>query len=320
MPSAPPGLIADIGGTFVRFALVRDARVSDVRRFACRDFAGPAEAAAAYLAAVNPPEPPVAAAFAAAGPERRGRIVMTNLNWVVDAADLRTALALSRNAVVNDFAAVAHAVPALGPDQVEPLQSGDADAGAPTAVIGPGTGLGTATVVPTDTGVQVLAGEGGHVTFAPRSADEASVAAALAERFGHVSAERIVSGAGLAHAHAVLSGRRGAEIVDACETPETVVAAAHAGDVTALRAARVVTEALATVASDMTLTLGARGGVILAGGLIGHLGPAFDRAAFLARFSDKGRFSETLRATPVHRITADDPALIGLAALVGRGT
>jgi len=187
--------------------------------------------------------------------------------------------------------------------------------GAPVAVLGAGTGLGVSLLVPDGRRWLPVATEGGHVTLPAADDDDAALIAALRSRFGHVSAERVLSGPGLGNLHdamAAIAGKRAttsdpAEIVDRALAGEDALAAATLERFCAL---------LGTVAGDLALTAGARGGVYIAGGIVPRFGRFFARSPFRARFEEKGRFKSYLRAIPTYVVTADQPALVGLGRLL----
>lgn len=302
-----PGLVGDIGGTNARFGLIANGRLGDVHSFACADFAGLDAAVRAYLGRTG--TQPRRAAFCVAGPVAGDRVRMTNHPWEFSIAQLTAALGLERLRVTNDFAAVAEAVPRLGATDRRQVGGGATVADAPIAVIGPGTGLGVAGLTPNADGWTVIPTEGGHVTLAAATDREAAVIARVRAIHGHVSAERLISGPGLTLLHrtlAELAGRAGADLDPATITGDP----AHDETVDQFCAF------LATAASNLALSLGARGGVYIAGGMVPKLGARFDRSSFRARFEAKGRFSDYLKAIPTFVITHPHPALLGLAGMV----
>ena len=323
-PGPGTALLADIGGTFVRFALSEaDGRVHTVRIFKTADFPSLLDAARAYLSACGMADAPRVAAFAIAGPVEGDRIAMTNRAWAFSVADLRRAMALDRLDVINDFAAVAEAIPGLGPDALHliggrPIVPGSPPDFDPRAVLGPGTGLGAALLVPGANGFHVIATEGGHVTLCATDARETAILDHLRARFGHVSAERVLSGPGLvnlANAITAVDGRA----IDSTLTPESVTELAAQGtSAPAVEAMRVFSGLLGTIAGNQVLTTGALGGLYIAGGVVLRLGRRFDRGLFRERFEAKGRFNEYLKPVPTYLVTADEPALTGLARLVRR--
>jgi len=213
--------------------------------------------------------------------------------------------------VINDFAALALAVPGLTGTDVLKIGGGAPAQNAPIAVIGPGTGLGVSGIVPSENGWIVLATEGGHATLAPRGARECAVTAAFARRFGHVSIEHLVSGPGLVNLWAVLAAVDGAP--DDAPTPDQITEAALNGsDAICVEALDMFCAMLGTAAGNLALTLGSLGGVYIGGGIAPRLGQYLAPSNFRTRFEDKGRFSSYMEAISSYVITRDNPALIGL--------
>lgn len=315
----PLHLGADIGATNARFALLSADGITDIRVLKCADYDGVADAAEAYLAQVNPSQRPTDGAFAIAGPVLGDTIRMTNHPWHFSIEATRRALGLARLDVYNDFTAVALSVPRLGADDLWAVGGGTAVADAPMAVLGPGTGLGVSGLVPGRGGWYALAGEGGHVTLAPRTDFESEVLTRLRRRFDHVSAERCLSGIGLVHLYEAICALHHEVAADL--SPEEVTERALAdgrdgrgGDIACEQAVALFCNLLGTVASDLALTLGARGGVYIAGGIVPKLGQRFAESGFRSRFTDKGRFADYLEAIPVRVIQHPFPAFLGLQA------
>lgn len=308
-----PVLIADLGGTNLRLAVARrGAGIADVAVHRCADFPSLAAAVGTYLgslsAAVRPKRGAIAVACSVMGDEVR----LTNLDWWFSITGLQRDLAFERLDVINDFAAIALAVPHLGAGDLRQLGGGTAVADAPIGIIGPGTGLGVTGLIRTEAGDTALSTEGGHTTLPAMDDEEAEVIKVLRQRFGHVSAERTLSGPGLVNLHQAMSQIAGRDA--GSPTPDAITAAALADPASASgRTVEMFCRLLGTVAADLALSLGARGGVYIAGGIVGKLGPAFDRSGFRARFEQKGRFSDYLAAVPTFVITEDQPALRGLA-------
>lgn len=311
-----PGLIADIGGTNARFALSQaDGSVRDAVVLACRDFPGLAAAAEAFLAGITPPAPPRRGAMAVASPVSGDRVDMTNHSWSFSIDDVRRRLGLDDLRVINDFTAIALAIPHLGDGDRLQVGGGKAAPGAPIAVLGPGTGLGVSALIPVDGGWVPLSTEGGHVTMAPATGRESAVLAHL-QRSGHVSAERVLSGAGLVNLYGAVRALDG-EAADGDVTPAGVTERALDGSCPfAAEALDMFCAMLGTVASNLCLSLGARGGVYIAGGIVPRLGTAFAESGFRRRFEDKGRFSAHLATVPTFVLTHKMPAFLGLSHLL----
>ena len=309
-------LIADIGGTHSRCALIDDkGGLIAAETYENRDFEGIREVLEHYLSRRRLRDRPSEAALAIAGPVTGDEIVMTNLPWRFSRLELREALGLSRLLVINDFAAVAWALPVLEPTDLHPIGGGQAVQREPLAVLGPGSGLGVAVLAPVAGNWTVLPGEGGNVAVATATADEAAVVDMLRDATGYCAVESLVSGPGLVRIHDILSERAGQEPPGLM--PAAISAAAAKGDRLAIEAQAMFFELLGGLAGDLALTVGARGGVYIAGGIVPRLLTAFEASAFRARFEAKGRYRPYLEAIPTQVITASVPALIGLRKILG---
>lgn len=308
-------LLADIGGTHTRLALQRgsgDPYHAEV--FDNRDYPGLAEIVEDYLTKV-PPGRPTAGAFAVACPVTGDRIHLTNLAWEFSTSGLQERLGFEALEVVNDFAAQALAVPELGPDDMVAIGSGTPQSGAPVGVLGPGTGLGMAGLVQCDSRWLPIPGEGGHVTLAAANEQQARLIADLRRKYGHVSAERVLSGAGLVDLHRWCAGDP-----DLSLSPPEVTEHALAGDDPhAAEALALFFDMLGTVAGDLALTLGARGGIYLTGGILPRLREPLLASRFREFFVDKGRFRSYLEAVPTRLIVHPFPAFKGLSGIARRG-
>ncbi|MDS1142198.1 glucokinase [Pusillimonas sp. SM2304] len=307
-------LIADIGGTHARFALCSPA--CDIEKIDVLDSAAfPTLEAAVRHYLHRHGNPPVRhAVFGMANPVLGDHIAMTNYSWSFSIEDLRRRLGLESLHVINDFTALALALPRLTPAELRRVGGGEPVAGTPLGLLGPGTGLGVSALIPNPAGGWIpLAAEGGHVSFAPRNDCEQMLWRAAASAFGHVSMERLVSGSGLAFIYRSLCLDRGMKPQD--HTPADISRLAIAGqDPICLEALDAFCAMLGTAASDLAVTLGARGGIYIGGGIIPKLGDYFPRSPFRQRFDDKGRFAAYLAAIPVFVIDSANPALLGAAA------
>jgi glucokinase len=305
-------ILADVGGTNIRFATV--------------DADGSIVAVEAWLTALYPDFPAAfrayvdmigaagidAAALCAAGPLIRGRIKMTNCPWDLDRAELERSLGL-QVLLLNDFAALAHAVPALRDHDIVSLGGGPADPAGTQAILGPGTGLGVAGIVPlAQNQWHVLSGEGGHVSLSPNGAREIALFYQLQQMFGHVSLERVLSGPGLENLMLAIAA---IDNVTFNEKPraDDIVARAGKGDPVAQEAMTLFTAWLGAAAGDVALTMGATGGVYIAGGIVPQWGGMFDAKLFRHRFESKGRMRDYVTPIPVSLVTAKDLAFRGLA-------
>jgi len=312
-PFQAPDLIADIGGTNARFALATpDGHIDAERILRCADYPDLAQAAAAYLRDIPGPRP-CRAAVAVATPVTGDWIQFTNSPWSFSTEAARQAMGLKRLLILNDFTALALALPLLGPDERRAVGGGAAVAEAPIGLMGPGTGLGVSGLVWSGSHWLPLQTEGGHVTFSATNEREWAISQILRRRFGHVSSERLLAGPGWVEVYtalAELDGRKPEAI-----TPGEITRRALAGTCPhCLEVQELFCAALGTAAGNLAITLGARGGVYIGGGIVPRLGDFFDRSAFRARFEAKGRFSDYLAAIPTWVITANNPALRGAAA------
>lgn len=305
-------LLADIGGTNARFVLDRGGRRGAPLVLATRDFPTLSHALEHALEELGAPVLS-AVATCAAGPPHAGVIAMTNCPWQVSAAELAKATGAPRVVLVNDFTALAAALPVLEPDELQLLGGAPCTTAAPRAVLGPGTGLGVSACLPGPSGDTFITGEGGHVDLAAASDEEDAILERLRQRFGHVSAERVLCGDGLVNLFAAMHPDAGS---GAPRSAKAVAALAAAGDERALACLAQFARWLGAVASDLALTLGARGGVYLAGGILPAWGALFPAAAFRERFEDKGRYRHYLAPVPTYMITAAYPAFVGLARLL----
>lgn len=302
-------LLADIGGTYTRFALLdQDGRIGAPDVF-------PTAAHETLEAAIRhwmdrTGQKPGALALAVAGPVTGDAVALTNHPWRFSASGLATRFGFAPVCVMNDVAAIARALPDLPESAFLPLKPGTANPAAARLVVAPGTGLGVAALLPTGSSFHVASSEGGHVTLAARDATEAALLEKLRPNGGHLSAEDALAAPGLARLYRALSGREA--------TPEEVTAAAlGCSDLQAKAAASAHSAMLGGIAGDLAMSFDARGGVVIAGDLPGRMGPAFDRDAFIRRFTDKGPFAAYLEAIPVSLLDATYPAFTGLAAALG---
>ncbi|MDZ7622625.1 MAG: glucokinase [Candidatus Competibacteraceae bacterium] len=276
------------------------------------DFAGLRDAIEAYLREVDAPRLS-RAAIAVATPITGDWVQFTNSPWSFSIEATRRDLGLEQLRVLNDFTALALALPLLGPDERRAVGGGAALANAPIGLIGPGTGLGVSGLVWSGDRWIPLETEGGHVTFSPANEREWAVGQILQRRFGHVSPERVLAGPGWVDVYTALAELDGETVEDL--TPTEITQRALAGTCSrCLEVQEIFCGALGTAAGNLAITLGALGGVYIGGGIVLRLGEFFDRSAFRARFEAKGRFSAYLAAIPTWVITAANPALRGVAA------
>lgn len=311
-----PFVVADIGGTNARFGLVTGwadghFHITRQQRVPSSDFASMQELVAYYLAQVSDAQPR-RACLAVAGPVGGDQVHMTNLGWHFSVAELTTQLGLDELAVINDFVAYANSIPLLPPEAVVKVSEGQAISSAPIAVVGPGTGLGVACLVPQGKGWQAIGCEGGHMALAPATARQREVLDVLAGQMDFVSAERVLSGTGLPNLYRAVATCHG-------ETPQPLSSAAISemaldGDPVCHETLSLFCEWLGGVASDIALAQGARGGLYLGGGILPRFLEFFLRSRFRQGFSEKGIMTGYLSAIPIYLAIETHSALTGAAA------
>ena len=307
-------LVGDIGATNARFGLMSPAgAVLHSSTFAGADFATITDAIAAYLGQASSLPRPRIGCLAIAAPVSGDQIRMTNHPWSFSLAALRGQLGFERLEIINDFTAVALALPRLGPDDRMPVGGGMPIDGRPIAVLGPGSGLGASGLIPAGPRWSPLTGEGGHVTMAAVIARENGVLDWMRRHFDHVSAERCLSGPGLVNLYNALAALDGVPAAPYTAAQITDPATA-ARDPLCREATAMFCAMLGTVAGDLALTLGAQGGVYIAGGIMPRLGARFVESGFRARFEAKGRLSPYVAAIPTYVVTHPLPAFLGCAA------
>jgi glucokinase len=320
MDSSPEHvLLGDIGATNVRFALLSNGILGPIEWLTVAEFAQFADAVDAFLVRhcrhVSVPE----ALFAVAGPVADDRCMLTNCRWTIDAPELRAGFSFTRVHILNDFEATALSLPQLTAKDVYPLGGGTAVLGEPMAVLGPGTGLGVACFVPASPDPIVIASEGGHATMAATTSREDAIIDHLRREFGHVSAERVISGVGIEHLyHAVVA-------LDEVDAPQRsaseITKAALDGDCPISRAAlELFCAMLGTIAGNVALMFGARGGVYIAGGIAPRLTDFLARSEFRARFESKGRLRPYLASIPTNVIMHPAATFLGLRSIAQRNS
>jgi len=310
-----PILVADIGGTNARFAIAEASAkaiaIRDAQTFRAEDFETIRDAADAYLESVV--EKPKRGCFAAAGPIVDDEVDFTNSHWTLRAPEIAVALKLDQFRIVNDFYALAAGVAHLPDDSFVAVKDGMPMPNAPQLVIGPGTGLGQALIVPTHSGPKIIATEGGHVSFAPRTDEEFEIKKFIAREHPRVSVERLLSGRGLVNIHRALFAMEGAQRVS-LQANEITKAAMTGEYPIAIKAVNMFCAILGRVAGDALLATGARGGVVLGGGILPKIQDVFLKSDFVVRFGKKGRMSDYVGAVPVKMIVKDGAALYGAVA------
>lgn len=323
------GLIADIGGTNARFALapiktftgpdgltLSDIDLVSVKALNGADYETIGEAVKAYLAGLaGEYEAPEHAVMAIACPTDQDQITMTNHTWSFKVSELKAELGLASLKFINDYNALANAIPHLGADELSKVGRGEAAAGWPKAVTGPGTGLGLAGLAFSDTGPVTLEAEGGHAHFAPTDEVEIGILQFLLKKHDRVSNERLISGMGLENIYQALCSMRG-QVSQGLRAPDISRHALEKTDVICEEALSRFCAILGSYAGDVALTLGAKGGVYITGGIVPRFLDYFQASQFRSRFEAKARLRGFVENIPTYVVMAKQPGLLGSAAVL----
>jgi glucokinase len=320
-PSDTARLLADIGGTNARFAwqAAPGTPITDVQVLPGAHYPTLQAAMHAYLDGLGRGAP-AAVAIAIANPITGDMVRMTNHDWAFSQSAVKAEFGLRTLRMLNDFTALALALPDLPAAELRQVGGGEAVPGVAMGLVGAGTGLGVSGLLPDGHGGWVpLEGEGGHVTLPATTARERIVMDGLIRRYGHASAERVCCGQGLVDTCAILCEADGVTAQGLDSASAVSEAALKAGHPQALETLNIFCAMLGSVAGNLALTLGARGGMYVGGGIVPRLGAWFDASPFRERFDNKGRFTRLLQGMPVWVITsAQSPALLGAARALDR--
>jgi glucokinase len=309
-----PILVGDVGGTHARFAvadLSNGARIDGRQDMSDAEFSSLSDALSKYLNEAKFDRKPTAVAIAAAGPIVNGTVTMTNRGWKLSEDDLKKA-GFEHALLINDFAALAFSAPKLAPADfhtIGPALRGTE--GGPITILGAGTGFGVSCLARYRGRAVPLATEGGHIAFAPADDEEIAVLQALAQKFGRVSVERILSGPGLENLYGALL-QIGGKPADGLKAPD-IQKNAESGDALAGKALAMFCAVWGSVAGDLALAHGATAGVYIAGGIGPKIEAFLQKGSFRARFEDKGRLSYFVRAIPTRLIVNSDATFLGAA-------
>lgn len=319
-------LAGDIGGTNARLALVElddGVRIVAEETRKSRSITSPVAFIREFLGRGG--SPPERGCLGIAGPVVDGMVSGTNLPWVLEAAVLGREIGINGLILINDFEAAAHGLSRLSPDQLLTLQAGEPDPEGAVALIGAGTGLGQGLLVRQGTSSRVIPSEGGHSTFAAEDPRGWALYNFLAERYGTVSWERVVSGPGLVECFEfVAAGRESAAQApvraEFAEEDAAAVITRHAlagTDPLAAEALELFVDAYGAQAGNLALTALATGGVYVGGGIARKISGVLADGRFLRAFLRKGRMTALLQRIPVQVILSPDVALIGAAVVAG---
>jgi len=308
-------LVADIGGTNIRVGFLADnqTEIKQLTVFQCNEYQSLAEVLHTYIEQQNLTNSEINACLAIACPVEKDLISMTNLPWEFSQKALKKQLNFNRLYLINDYTAIAHAVPLLTEQQKVQIGSGQAISDKPIAICGPGTGLGVANVVFSQAQAVCLGGEGGHVDFAPTDAIEIKILEFLLTKYQHVSYEQLLSGLGLEQIYQALSTINGtvANDLTAKDISDNAIAKNCA---TCEQALDQFCKILGSFAGNLALTIASFGGVYIAGGIVPRFIQYFENSEFRARFEAKGRFNDFNRRIPTFVITESQPGILGASA------
>ncbi|MBJ91808.1 MAG: glucokinase [Alteromonadaceae bacterium] len=306
-------IVADIGGTNARFSRVDLATLAldKVAVYPCADFATLADALTHYRQQQQLMDIQHVA-IAIACPVTSDVVSMTNFHWTFSIKAMQQQLQLEALQVINDFTAVAMCLPALTEQQKVKIGPGDVQPGKPMAVLGAGTGLGVAHLLPVNDKFVPLPGEGGHTDWAAQTEQEWFIQQTLAKEYGHVSPERLLSGPGLEAIYKALALYRKQNEAP-LSASQIAAQALSGGSALAVDTVKQFFASLGSVAGDLALTLSTFGGVYIAGGITPKLLPLLADSEFRARFEAKGRFSAFNRQIATYVVTAEQPGLVGAA-------
>lgn len=303
-------VVADVGGTNIRLAVcdVETGGLSQLNEFACAEFTTLEAALVQYFSVLQ--EEVTHLCIGIACPVENDHVVMTNLNWDFSKQALKDKLKLESLYVINDYTAISLAVPFLSSAEKIQVGGGECKTDAVTAVFGPGTGLGVSHIIKSAGKWVSLEGEGGHVSFTVNTREQADILFLLQAQFGHVSAERILSGQGLVNLYQSLCTLSKQEAK--FDQPKDVSKAALDGSCDiARRSLDVFCQVMGSFAGNLALSLCCTGGVYIAGGIVPRFIDLFQSSEFRHFFEEKGRFKAYLSSIPTFLITHDNPGLLG---------
>ncbi len=311
-----PRLVADVGGTYARFTLETAPGVFErAATLRCADHADFHAAVSAYLKTL-PSDRIAHAAVAIANPVEGDEVRMTNYHWQFSIEAMREKLGFDTLVVVNDFTALAMALPRLGLGDRRQVGGGQARERSVVGILGSGSGLGVSGLIPADDGWIALGTEGGHSSFSPRDERELAILHFAWKQLPHVSFERLLSGPGLELIYRALAERAGTRAASGLSAPEITRRALAGSDAVCVDTLDAFCAMLGTAAANLAVTLGALGGIYIGGGIVPRLGDTFDRSRFRQRFEDKGRFSAYLAQIPTWVITAENATFHGVSAIL----
>ena len=313
-----PKLLADVGGTNARFTIETEPRkFTAIVVLKCADYPTLSDAIRAYLQHPQAQEAGAVrqAGIAIANPVNSDVVKMTNHDWSFSIQSVQNEFNFELLRVVNDFTALAMALPYLDQTQKYQVGEGQPQSNAAIGLLGAGTGLGVSGLVPTRDGWVPLDSEGGHTSFSPINQREIDILKFAQQKYSHVSSERLMSGSGLLLIYQALAARQKVATED-IDIPEITRRGLSNECPICVETLSAFCEMLGTMAANLAVTLGTKGGIYIGGGIVPRLGLFFSESNFRQRFVQKGRFEQYLNAIPTYVITEPYPAFIGVSALL----
>ena len=306
-------LVGDVGGTNARLALceVENGAISQAKTFSTADYESLEAVIRFYLAEQQ--QDVTDGCIAIACPITDDWVDMTNHDWAFSTSKMKANLGFDHLEIINDFTAVSMAIPMLTEQDVMQFGGGAPVKDKPVAVYGAGTGLGVAHLVHVDKRWVSLPGEGGHVDFAANSEEEDLILEVLRAELGHVSAERVLSGAGLVNLYRAIV-KADNRVPEDLKPKDVSQRALDDSCTDCRRALAMFCVIMGRFGGNLALTMGTFGGVYIAGGIVPRFLEFFKASGFRAAFEDKGRFKDYVQNIPVYLITHDKPGLLGAGA------
>lgn len=309
-------LIADIGGTNLRIGTTTlEGKIDNIKMYRCSEFSGLSQIVQDYLIGFDTNTTQINACFAIACPVDNDLISMTNLPWKFSKKELQQSLDLSQMYFINDYTAIAHAVPSLTDNQKVKIGAGNVVHNKPISICGPGTGLGVANVVNVNGQWISLGGEGGHVDFAPTDETEIKILNFLLKKYKHVSYEQLLSGLGIEQIYQAMMSIKGQK-PEALKAKDITEKAINNECDMCKESLDKFCEILGSFAGNLSLTLASFGGVYIAGGIVPRFIEYIQNSNFRSRFEAKGRFESFNQAIPTFVITEPQPGLMGASAFL----
>ena len=307
-------IIADIGGTNLRIAITDHHNdISDIKVYQCAQYKSLQDIIVDYISVRNLQEKSISACFAIACPVENDQISMTNLPWSFSKSALKETLGLNALIFINDYTAIAHAVPMLSNNQKVKIGSGKPVTHAPISICGPGTGLGVANLVHHKNEWISLSGEGGHTDFAPTDQLEIDILTYLQTKYEHVSYEQLLSGLGIEQIYQAIQFIQSGQSYSLPAPEITSNAQNDSCDICKLTL-DTFCRVLGAFSGNLALTLGSFGGVYIAGGIVPRFIQYLESSDFRKSFEAKGRFEGFNANIPTYVITEKQPGLLGASA------